>query len=219
MNTYRKGSVVPSLYLARKFLKKDRRSEPRPGERVPYVIVHGIPGLPLIQLVRTPYEVLSDRNLRLNSTYYITKQICPSLERIFYLVGVNVYQWYTDLPKVSRVFDQELIQETFHQKKGTISHYFQSTICQICEEKTFQGLCLSCMHLPQHTSLVLTGRIQNAQRKFQHLNLLCAHCSGYHSTKNECMSLDCPTFYKLYKVEQKIKVNEHLISLIDLLPS
>ena len=33
-------------------LKQDRRSEPRIGERVPYVVIHGSPGLPLIQLVR-----------------------------------------------------------------------------------------------------------------------------------------------------------------------
>ena len=30
----------------------DRRAEPRAGERVPYVIVYGLPGLPLIKLVR-----------------------------------------------------------------------------------------------------------------------------------------------------------------------
>ena len=33
-------------------LREDRRSEPRVGERVPYVVVYGSPGLPLIQLVR-----------------------------------------------------------------------------------------------------------------------------------------------------------------------
>ena len=33
-------------------LKQDRRAEPRIGERVPYVIIHGSPGLPLIQLVK-----------------------------------------------------------------------------------------------------------------------------------------------------------------------
>lgn len=33
-------------------LKEDRRSEPRVKERVPYVVVYGSPGLPLIRLVR-----------------------------------------------------------------------------------------------------------------------------------------------------------------------
>lgn len=73
----------------------DRRSEPRQGERVPYVVVYGSPGLPLIQLVRRPQELLSSSNsLRLNASYYITKQLIPPLERAFSLLGVDVREWY-----------------------------------------------------------------------------------------------------------------------------
>lgn len=82
-------------------LAYDRRSEPRVGERVPYVIVCGMPGLPLIQLVRRPIEVLQDPNLRLNATYYITKQILPPLARVFSLIGIDVFSWYHELPRVS----------------------------------------------------------------------------------------------------------------------
>lgn len=79
----------------------DRRLEPRVGERVPYVIVYGMPGMPLIQLVRRPMEVLQNPTLRLNSTYYITKQILPPLGRLFQLIGVDVFSWYQELPRVS----------------------------------------------------------------------------------------------------------------------
>lgn len=79
----------------------DRRLEPRVGERVPYVIVYGMPGVPLIQLVRRPMEVLLDPSLRLNATYYITKQILPPLGRLFQLIGVDVFGWYQELPRVS----------------------------------------------------------------------------------------------------------------------
>lgn len=82
-------------------LTYDRRSEPRAGERVPYVIIYGAPGVPLIQLVRPPGEVLQDSALRLNTTYYITKQILPPLARIFSLVGIDVFSWYHELPRVS----------------------------------------------------------------------------------------------------------------------
>lgn len=78
----------------------DRRSEPRVGERVPYVIVCGTPGVALIQLVRQPVEVLQDATLRLNTTYYLTKQILPPLGRMFQLIGVDVFSWYKELPKV-----------------------------------------------------------------------------------------------------------------------
>lgn len=78
----------------------DRRLEPHVGERVPYVVVFGMPGVPLIQLVRRPLEVLQDPTLRLNSTYYITKQILPPLARMFHLIGVDVFSWYQELPRV-----------------------------------------------------------------------------------------------------------------------
>lgn len=87
-------------------LAYDRRSEPRVGERVPYVIVYGMPGLPLIQLVRRPAEVLQDPSLRLNATYYITKQILPPLARVFSLIGIDVFSWYHELPRVS-VFENK----------------------------------------------------------------------------------------------------------------
>ena len=89
------------LDLNRKMLTYDRRSEPRVGERVPYVIIYGPPGVPLIQLVRRPVEVLLDTTLRLNATYYITKQILPPLARVFSLIGIDVFSWYHELPRVS----------------------------------------------------------------------------------------------------------------------
>lgn len=94
--------LSPSLFPSvRRMMAFDRRLEPRVGERVPYVIVYGRPGVPLIQLVRRPLEVLQDPNLRLNATYYITKQILPPLARIFNLIGVDVFSWYQELPRVS----------------------------------------------------------------------------------------------------------------------
>jgi len=86
----------------RRAVSRDRRAEPLVGQRVPYVIVYGTPGLPLIQLVRSPHDVLGDPSLRINVTYYITKQILPSLGRIFSLLGVDVMTWYSDLPRVTR---------------------------------------------------------------------------------------------------------------------
>ena len=96
------GAKEKIVYLCvimfyRKNITQDRRSEPRVGERVPYVIVYGSPGLPLIQLVRTPSELLQDPSLRLNSTYYLTKQILPPLDRFLSLMGANVFSWYVCL--------------------------------------------------------------------------------------------------------------------------
>lgn len=60
-------------------IAQDRRSEPRSGERVPYLICHGAPGTPLYQLVRTLPEMVSNQALRLNGVYYATKQVLVPL--------------------------------------------------------------------------------------------------------------------------------------------
>ena len=70
------------------------------------MVVYGSPGLPLIQLVRRPEEVLRDPTLRLNATYYITRQIIPALNRVFSLMGVDTNQWYQELPKNQRIQNQ-----------------------------------------------------------------------------------------------------------------
>ena len=75
----------------------------------------GDPGARLKDLVMTPHEVLlSDGNLRINHTYYITKMILPALKRLFVLVGVDVHQWYRDMTKpVARMRRQNPGSVTF----------------------------------------------------------------------------------------------------------
>lgn len=89
---------------------------------MPYVIVCGTPGMPLYELVRTPYELIDTAisggcgggnssssggggdNLKLNYEYYVMKQIIPPLQRIMCLLGVNVYDWIKPIslkPKVN----------------------------------------------------------------------------------------------------------------------
>ncbi|KAJ8883585.1 hypothetical protein PR048_015429 [Dryococelus australis] len=80
-------------YIKGRWLQVDPRAEPRVGERVPYVIVNGPPAVPLIQLVRSPYDLLADPSLRVNARYYITRVIMPSLKRCFSLLGADVDAW------------------------------------------------------------------------------------------------------------------------------
>jgi len=216
MSSYKPGACVPALTLTRKILKKDRRGEPRVGERVPYVIVHGDPKLPLIQLVRTPHEVVNNPAYRINDIYYITKQICPSLGRIFSLLGVNVQQWFSDLPKINRVQDREL-EGNSGNKKGTISHYFTSSHCPVCEQLTSQRICESCRKNQQETITTLSARVAHTERRYTHLKQLCRHCSGSQQQQTNCISLDCPIFYKLSNVERdtnRLHVTRELIQQI-----
>lgn len=101
-----KSNLMHFGAFCRKRLSRDRCAEPLVGERVPYVIVCGSPGLPLIQLVREPHALLEDRALRINAVYYITKQVLPPLDRLFCLLGVDVKAWYSELPRIVRTSAQ-----------------------------------------------------------------------------------------------------------------
>lgn len=117
--------------FSRRRLRDDRRAEPRVGERVPYVVVYGSPGLPLIKLVRQPLEVVQDCTLRINVTYYIQKLILPCLDRMLGLIGANVFSWYEDLPRVHRVAPH-----------GQPLHPDTKQVNVVQESKTFYSLTL-----------------------------------------------------------------------------
>lgn len=93
INGYKDRACVPSLMMTRKWMLSDPRNEPRRGERVPFLIVNGAPGLQLIRLVKSPLEFLQDENLKINSIYYITKAIIPPLNRCLLLIGANAFDW------------------------------------------------------------------------------------------------------------------------------
>eukprot|EP00051_Salpingoeca_urceolata_P021373 m.334557 g.334557 ORF g.334557 m.334557 type:complete len:113 (+) comp19786_c0_seq5:159-497(+) len=50
---------VPAAVIAGRLTSKDPRAEPRVKERVPFLIVAGLPKAQLITLVRTPEEFLA----------------------------------------------------------------------------------------------------------------------------------------------------------------
>lgn len=97
INKVRNGFIRLTCFdfdlFSRKWKQSDRRAEPRRGERVPYLIINGPPGVPLIRLVRSPHEYLADEGLKINSMYYITKVIIPPLNRCLLLIGADVNQW------------------------------------------------------------------------------------------------------------------------------
>ena len=182
---YKPGACVPALHLARKLSKRDARSEPRSGERVPYVIVYGMPGLPLIELVRQPHDVISDSSLRINAQYYIMKQILPALNRFLALVGVDVFSWYQQLPRVARARPQALAMDASPKKvkqtsenldglvlfisfQESISHYFHSMNCPACNTMTQRGMCDACKQDTQRRALILASRIRRLQRDYSH---------------------------------------------------
>uniref|UniRef100_A0A8C7F9A8 DNA polymerase zeta catalytic subunit n=1 Tax=Oncorhynchus kisutch TaxID=8019 RepID=A0A8C7F9A8_ONCKI len=209
-SSYRPGTCVPALELTRRMMAYDRRLEPRAGERVPYVIVYGRPGVPLIQLVRRPLEVLQDPNLRLNATYYITKQILPPLQRIFQLIGVDVLSWYQEIPRV-----QKASCSTVAERKGTISQYFTTLHCPVCDELTQLGVCTSCRGEPQRVAITLNQDMRLWESQQDQLLQICRNCSGSVERQVLCVSLDCPVLYKLSRVNRQLSKVPYLRQLLE----
>ncbi|XP_064595699.1 uncharacterized protein LOC135462216 [Liolophura sinensis] len=212
MSGYKPGACVPALEIAKKRIRADHRSEPRVGERVPYVIVYGSPGLPLIQLVRQPMELLQDSSLRLNTTYYITKQILPPLDRFLSLLGVNVFTWYQEMPRIVKVIPAS--SGSGENKKGTISQYFSVTNCPVCDEQTKEPLCPQCRRDPQTVTVTLSARMRQWERTQHHLKQVCSSCMGVGEEEVSCVCLDCPMLYRLRRAKQDLSRSTQLRELL-----
>ncbi|XP_076024079.1 DNA polymerase zeta catalytic subunit isoform X1 [Genypterus blacodes] len=211
--SYRPGACVPALELTRRMMAHDRRLEPRVGERVPYVVVYGTPGVPLIQLVRRPMELLQDASLRLNATYYITKQILPPLARIFQLIGVDVFTWYQELPRVQKASCSAAGDEA--GRKGTISQYFTTLHCPVCDELTQLGVCARCRSEPQRVAVTLHQDLRQWESQQEQLLKICRNCSGTAERLVPCVSLDCPVLYKLSRVNRQLSKAPYLRQLLE----
>uniref|UniRef100_A0A673FT76 DNA polymerase zeta catalytic subunit n=1 Tax=Sinocyclocheilus rhinocerous TaxID=307959 RepID=A0A673FT76_9TELE len=213
--SYRPGACVPALELTRRMMAHDRRLEPRVGERVPYVIVYGMPGVPLIQLVRRPVEVLQDPSLRLNATYYITKQILPPLARIFNLIGVDVFSWYHELPRVQKAWSSVSGGGEEGTRKCTISQYFTTLHCPVCDELTQLGVCERCRAEPQRVAFHLHQDLRLWESQQDQLLKVCRSCSGSAERQVPCVSLDCPVLYKLSRVNRHLSRGSYLRQLLE----
>ncbi|KAM7473776.1 hypothetical protein LguiB_021019 [Lonicera macranthoides] len=79
----RTSSLPPAAIVATKAMRSHPRAEPRYGDRIPYVVVHGEPGACLVDMVVGPLDLVAiDSPFRLNDLYYINKQIIPALRRL-----------------------------------------------------------------------------------------------------------------------------------------
>ncbi|XP_037888398.1 DNA polymerase zeta catalytic subunit isoform X1 [Glossina fuscipes] len=198
---YKPNACVPALEMTRKWIQTDPRRIPRRGERVPFIIINGPPGVPLIRLVRHPHEILNDDAFKINALYYITKAIIAPLNRCLLLIGADVNEWFADLPR--KVFstpalstaNELIVQENDKTKKSTISQFFSTINCVLdCGRQTKHGICMECARNAQYSVSVLQMKISKIERGFLTTQQICQSCSGRVGNIN-CQSLDCPVVF------------------------
>ena len=197
-----KGAPPPGALISTRRMLEDPRAEPQYGERVPYVVIAGAPGARLIDRCVAPEVLLNDDQNELDSEYYISKNIIPPLERIFNLIGVNVRQWYDQMPKYQRIRriegvmgggDKEIILS-----KKTLESYMKSSACLVCRGKLNAGfpVCKTCIRQPQKSLFTLRSRLGAEEAKATNFAKICRSCIGLpFGDEVKCDSKDCPVFY------------------------
>ena len=231
LGTYRgsASSIPPAALIATKAMAADPRAEPRFGERIPYVVVHGEPGARLIDMVVPPETLVeSGGQLRLHAVYYITKQIIPALERFLSLIGADVRSWYAQVPKVFRHLPHKRplstlpvlsAKDTPVPRGQTIDRFYLSRHCVCCDGLTMinKPFCTTCEGDPQLVATVLPSRLNRTERQYVHLSRICTACGGSSGGPQgdiACTSLDCGIYFERRKVYFEVRTARALESVM-----
>ncbi|XP_074312247.1 DNA polymerase zeta catalytic subunit isoform X2 [Silene latifolia] len=203
--------LPPAAIVASKAMRVDPRAEPRYAERVPYVVVHGEPGARLVDMVVDPQELLAINSpYRLNDIYYITKQIIPALQRVFGVLGCDLYQWFQEMPRTVRDAPTKHYFNAANSLRARIDYYYSSRHCVLCGElaRASSRLCENCLKNRSFTAAAMTGRTAKLERDIQHLVAICRHCGGGDwvvESGVKCTSLACAVYYERVKVQKELR--------------
>ncbi|XP_022226799.2 DNA polymerase zeta catalytic subunit isoform X2 [Drosophila obscura] len=218
LNGYKPTACVPALQLTRKWMQKDPRRIPRRGERVPFIIINGPPGVQLIRLVRSPHEILANEGHKINAIYYITKAIIPPLNRCLLLVGADVNDWFTSLPRKLLMMPALATANELASGRGaksTISQYFSTTSCVIdCGRQTKAGICPECLRNATKCVVTLSDKVARLERGYQLTQQICQSCCG-RAGNLQCDSLDCPVRYVLEVKRRDVQQIGHIRRLLE----
>lgn len=110
---------------------------------------------------------------------------------------------FTELPKKNQALPTNA-SKTDQTKKSTISQFFSSSSCVICDIHCEKVMCDDCRKNVHESSLILSNKIFHIERKYQAVNEMCATCC-MRSFDTDCVSLDCPILYSLTKIKREYK--------------
>jgi DNA polymerase elongation subunit (family B) len=208
----------PAAIVASRALARDPMAFPLYGERIPYVVVYGRPGARLCDVVVSIEDFLKPSSaLTLNYTYYITKQVLPALERVFSLVGCDVRAWYAEMPRSERSWHR--INYTLpHKKRKTIDAYYASQICPVCDTNVVNRgsvLCGACGVFPAGAYASLSTRQAVQQGQLEQLKSGCRSCQNNPEYHIECISVDCPIFYRRRQIAARLLLPQDLSAVLE----
>lgn len=224
LGSYKEGHLPPAAIVATKAMEHDPRSVPRHGERVPFVVLYDRPGAPLKDCVVSPQDYLDSarRGLaRLNTTYYITKQILPTLNRVFSLIGVRVSAWYAEIPRpqfepILPVADRE--KKRARSKQSSLRMFYTTEKCLLCHGKGVERqVCEKCLEdntSVQASRFLLDMRAREQECNCAHLLKQCFACVDGRADGPEdvsCGNVMCPVHDDLSVATRKLAALRHVL--------
>lgn len=107
------------------------------------------------------------------------------------------------------------IRSKSNVKKSTISQYFSTTNCATdCGEQTQNGICAKCQQQPHKTSVILSRKIIELERKNVMAQRLCESCCG-RSNHIDCNSLDCSVLFVRNDWKREYKQVQYFRELLE----
>jgi DNA polymerase zeta len=141
-----------------------------------------------------PTEFLDPRRratLTVNYQYYIHKQMIPSLERLFLLMGANVRLWYTQLPRViGKARAKGPSTKSRQAETRSIDSFYMSKHCRLCGTMGQNTLCRDCESHPQRSEFVRQVLAVRRDRSLERLRLVCMACGG-RDAMEVCKNVSC----------------------------
>ncbi|XP_068495573.1 DNA polymerase zeta catalytic subunit isoform X2 [Phaseolus vulgaris] len=225
LGTYsaRMSSLPPAAIVATKAMTVDPRAEPRYGERIPYVVIHGEPGARLVDMVVDPLEVLAINSpFRINDLYYINKQIIPALQRVFGLVDADLNHWLLEMPRPTREASAKH-KLTSNSHRTRIDYYYLSKHCVLCGRlvQASARLCSQCSENEVAAATAVISKTSKLEKEMQHLVAICHHCGGGDRLLEsgvKCTSISCLVFFERRKVQKELLAATHIAADTDLYP-
>ncbi|CCD27317.1 DNA-directed DNA polymerase NDAI_0K01260 [Naumovozyma dairenensis CBS 421] len=213
LGTYKSDKTAPAgAIVATKMMERDPRARAQYRERVPYLVIKGKSGQILRERSISPWEFLQRPDLELDSEYYITKTLVPPLSRLFNLIGIDVFEWATELSKYKK--GHSTVNSNELEKLGA------SILCVNCGAELTRGgndsLCDNCQQNKLNTASTLLCNILERQDDLKKLELICRTCSYRynqdagmigHDIANRCESYDCPIYFSRIKARKYLQGN------------
>ena len=205
LGTY-KSPHTPGAQVALQRQEVDPNDKVQLGERVPYVVIRRQDGDPRLCSSAEPPEVVlfpacADysgvrRALQPNAAFYIFKRILPALDRVFSLVGVDVYKWFTLVAKwSSKHAPLDRPPRSSSSLGVTIAGHFYSESCVLCNMQCRGVLCDHCNSNQSTATATLSARRRLAEQRYTKMLQHCMLCADMPGGPVQCRSLDCSILY------------------------